>query len=220
MTDDNDTGGLPADGERPAFTPEQEQYMSGKFEKYTEKLTSHFGRIVTKQFEEKFMPKIEANQVDPEKLNEQLSNKLFGGDVNGTVREIIEKYDNEKKSVMTEKQKLITEEMEKFADKPLYKETEDTIRKIADEALAKGFPPAPAVEMAYEKAGRQYLQNKDPEYKLGMSTGGAPPKRTKNAKMPRELKEAAERDIRDGFFKDEKEYLAELSPQMKAKYGV
>ena len=204
----------------PTFTPEQEQYMSDMFEKQSDKLTSHFGRIVSKQFEEKYMPQIKENQVDTEKLNEQLSNKLFGGDVNGTVRDIIKKVNDEDKMVVQEKQNLITAEMEKFADQPLYKETEDSIKKIANEAIAKGFPPAPAVEMAYEKAGRQYLQNKDPEYKLGMSSGSKPQKRTKTAKMPSELKAAAARDIADGFFKDEAEYLAELSPAMKAKYGV
>ena len=217
MTDDT---GTPAVEDVPTFTPEQEQYMSDMFEKQSDKLTSHFGRIVSKQFEEKYMPQIKENQVDTEKLNEQLSNKLFGGDVNGTVRDIIKKVNDEDKIVVQEKQKLITAEMEKFADQPLYKETEDSIKKIANEAIAKGFPPAPAVEMAYEKAGRQYLQNKDPEYKLGMSSGSKPQKRTKTAKMPSELKAAAARDIADGFFKDEAEYLAELSPAMKAKYGV
>ena len=75
---------------------------------YNEAITdpSFFGQILTfsyplignygiphipKQFEEKFMPEIKKNQLSPEKLNEELSSKLFGGDVNGTVRAIIKK---------------------------------------------------------------------------------------------------------------------------------
>jgi hypothetical protein len=53
-----------------------------------------------------------------------------------------------------------------------------------------------------------------------MSGPGKQVKTTKKPKIPTELKAAAERDIRDGFFKDEDEYLANLSPQMKAKYGI
>jgi hypothetical protein len=86
-----DDTGTPAVEEvvKPHFTPEQEQYMNQMFEKQSEKLTSHFGRIVTKQFEEKFMPQIN-DRVDPDKLNEQLSNKMFGGDVVGTINQVLD----------------------------------------------------------------------------------------------------------------------------------
>ena len=206
--------------EAPVFSDEQAAYMDKMLEKQTDKLTSHFGRIVSKQFEEKYLPEIKKSQVNPEEMNEQLSNKLFGGDVNGTVRDIILKEREERNHLVTQKEQAVEKEMEKFQDKPLFKATEKDIKKIALEALKKGHPPAPAVELAYEKAGRAFLENKDPDYKLGMAGQGKAPVRTKVTKMPAELKAAAQRDIADGYFKDEADYLAQLPLSIKEKYGI
>jgi hypothetical protein len=217
-----DDTGTPAVEEvvKPHFTPEQEQYMNQMFEKQSEKLTSHFGRIVTKQFEEKFMPQIN-DRVDPDKLNEQLSNKMFGGDVVGTVNQILDARERNLKELSEKKQALLKTEMEKYESQPMYNETKLDIEKLASEALAKGFPPAPAVELAYEKATKNFVLNKDPDYKLSMSgSGKITPSNKKTAKIPAALKAAAQRDISDGIFKDEAEYLANLSPNIKEKYGI
>ena len=222
MTDDTVKTAVDEDGNPivPTFSTAQEEYMDKMFEKQSEKLTSHFGRIITKQMEEKFLPQIKKEQINPDDLNEQLSNKLFGGDVNGTVRDIIKNYNKEETQLVTEKQSLVDKEMEKFADQPLFKETESEIRKIALEAVEKGHPPAPAVELGVAMAGKNFLQNKSPEYNLGMVGQGKIPVRTKTAKIPAELKAAADRDIADGIFKDEAEYMAQLSPDVKERYGI
>lgn len=223
MADDTGTPAVDAEGNpivAPHFTPEQEQYMTKMFDKQSEQLTSHFGRIVTKQMEEKFLPQIN-EKLDPNKLNEELSNKMFGGDVVGTVNQILDAREKNVKELSDKKQALLTAEMEKYESQPMFAETKLDIERLAAEALAKGFPPAPAVEIAYEKATKNFVLNKDPEYKLSMSGAGKQtPTNTKKAKMPAALKEAASRDIRDGFFKDEAEYLANQSPAIKEKYGI
>lgn len=212
---------LPPDGDKvPAdeeiFTEQQQTVINKMLETQadtlTAKLTSHFGRISKEQVN-KSLP-------DLEKLNEKLSNQILGGDPDGAVREILERVRKEEKELSQKKQDAIELEMEKFKDDPLFKRTKDDIKKIATEALKNGYPPAPAVEMAVSKAGRHYLESTDKEYNLGMVGQGKPPTRTKATKMPGELKKAAERDIRDGFFKDEAEYLAALSPAMKERYGI
>jgi hypothetical protein len=38
--------------------------------------------------------------------------------------------------------------------------------------------------------------------------------------LPEALKAAADRDIKSGLFKDEAEYMNELSPQVKERYGL
>ena len=149
----------------PVFSEEQQVYMDKMLEKQTEtltaKLTSHFGRISKEQVNKSVKEKL-----DPEKINESLSNRLFGGDVNGAVRDIIKNVREEESQLATQKKQMVLSEMEKFEDKPLYKETKDEILKLANDAINNGFPPAPAVELAYEKAGKYFLQNKDPDYKL------------------------------------------------------
>jgi len=214
---------LPPDGDKvPAdeqiFSEQQQgvidQMLEKQAETLTAKLTSHFGRISKEQVSKSF------DEIDHEKVNEQLKDKLFGGDVNGTVRDIVKQMQTEDKQLSEKKNEAVENELEKFKDKALFKETEGDIRKIAAEAIQNGYPPAPAVELAFEKAGKNYLQSRDKEYNLGMVGQGKPPTRTKATKMPDELKKAAERDIADGFFKDEAEYLAQLTPAMKEKYGI
>jgi hypothetical protein len=51
-------------------------------------------------------------------------------------------------------------------------------------------------------------------------SGKITPSNKKTAKIPAALKAAAQRDISDGIFKDEAEYLANLSPNIKEKYGI
>ena len=217
-----DDTGTPAVDEPtvPHFTPEQEQYMNQMFEKQSEKLTSHFGRIVTKQFEEKFMPQIN-DKVDPEKLNEQLSNKMFGGDVVGTINQVLDARERNVRELGEKKKALLKTEMEKYESKPMFNDIKESIEKLASEALVNNFPPGPAVELAYEKAAKNFLLNRDPDYKLSMSgPGKVTPSNKKTAKIPTALKAAAQRDIQDGIFKDEAEYLANLSPNIKEKYGI
>ncbi len=189
-------------------------------DKFSDKLTSHFGRIVTKQFEEKYRPEIEKNKVDPEKLNEELSNKLFGGNVVETIEQVMDAREQRKTELHDKKIAAIENELVKYKDEPLYKETFAEAQKLAEAAIAKGFPPGPAAETAFAKAQSTYLMNKDPEYKLKMSGGGKSAPRKKQRALPPELKAAAQRDIADGLYKDEAEYINELSPSIREKYEI
>jgi len=46
------------------------------------------------------------------------------------------------------------------------------------------------------------------------------PRRSKKAKLPAHMKEAAARDIEQGLFKDEAEWIEHLSPKAKEQYGL
>jgi len=216
----DDTGTPAVEEPKPAFSKEQEAFMNTMLEKQSEQLTSHFGRIVTKQMEEKFMPEIKKNQVDPKQFEEIVQGKGFGGDMVGAINEVIDMREKNASDLQKAKEEAITEEMEKFKDQPFFQETEAQIKEIAIAAIKKGHPPAPAVELAYEKAGRIFLQNKDPEYKLSMSRGGKQAPRKKEAKLPAAFKTQAAKDIANGIFKDEADYIANLSPSIREKHGI
>lgn len=219
MADDTGTPAVDDQGnpivvEDPAFSPKQEEFIGKMLDKQAAQLTSHFGRISKEQVNKSF-----EGGIDQEKLNDQLSTK-FLTNVEGTFNELLDKREADNKKIRDEKLEAISTEMEKFSDKPLFKETEDAVRKIAEEAIGKGFPPGPAVELAVEKAKSSFLMNRDPEYKLDMSGPGKQIPRVKEKKMPEALKAAANRDIASGLFKDEAEYINELAPHIKEKYGL
>jgi len=215
MSDDT---GEPA-VENKIFSDEQQgvidQMLEKQAETLTSQLTSHFGRISKEQVNKSFNEK-----VDPDKLNEDLSNKMFGGDVNGTVRDIIKAVNREETDLASKKTEALRDEMKKFEGTPLFKETSKEVEKIAQEALSKGYPPAPAVELAFATAKNNYFANSNPDLKLGMSGSGGQSKQQKKSKIPTELKDAAARDISDGIFKDEADYLANMPSSLKEKYGI
>ncbi len=182
-------------------------------DKFSDKLTSHFGRIVAQQLEKK------EPVIDQDKLNAQLQNRILG-DVSGTVNDIIDAREKEQLSLENEKKAAVLQEMAKYQDKPYYQEVKDDLEKIAHEALGNKFPPGPATELAYEKACKNLLLHKDPDYKLGMAGAGKKLKRSKKKELPKEFKAAAKRDIDSGLFKDEADYMENLSPQVKANYGL
>jgi hypothetical protein len=208
----SDTGD-PAVEEKPKYV------TAADLDKFADKMTSHFGRIVTKQMDEKYMPKIKESQIDPEQLKEQLSTE-FLTDPEGTINKMLDKREQDRKTVADKKLELVSEEMKKFEDRPLFSETQKEIEKLAGEALEKGYPPGPAVELAYEKAKSNHLINRDPDLRLAMSPPGSPKPREKKTKMPQEFKAAAQRDIAAGLFKDEQDYLDNLSQDVKARYGL
>lgn len=218
MSDDTLLEGEAGTDEMPAFTPQQERYFSKMLDEQNQKLTSHFGRIVSEQFEKKVMPKIPS--VDPDKLNEELSNRLFGGDVTGTILKVVEERERNKAKLENDKIEAIQTELVKYKDQPLYKEIYADAENLAKEAVRKGYPPGPAAELAVEKARSSFLLNKDPEHRLSMSGGGKPQPRVKAIELPADLKAAAARDIGDGIFKDEADYIKNLSPATRARYGL
>ena len=212
----NDTGTPAVDDEgnpiveEVVFSPKQEAFIGKMFDKQSDKMASWYGRISKEQVNK---------QLDPEKINDNLSTK-FLTNVEGTFNELMDKREANGRKVKDEKLNLITTEMDKYSDQPLFKETEEDIKKIAKEAIDKGFPPGPAVELAMEKAKVNHLMNRDPEYKLEMSGPGRAIKKIKVKKMPEALKAAAARDIASGYFKDEAEYIEKLTPAIREKYGL
>lgn len=200
-----------------------------------QQIGSMTGRLIKNQIDENVLPLLQARPQSTgsvagdstalDKFNQKLQEMIFSGDVSGAMRMARQVEDNAKinltKAQETETAKLITT----YSDKPYYKDIYSDMKKFASEAVAKGFPPEAATELAFEKASNKHLQtimgggNSDTG-SLEMTGGGRRTARTKTSMLPPAFKEAAKRDIAKGFFKDEKDYIAALSPAIRQQYGI
>ena len=209
-----------ADQDQKPFNPEQEQYIG-----------SWLGRIVKKQIEESVLPHIQQQPTRPEptqepgaldKFNEQLQEKIFSGDVMGAFNMAKSVQTQADQNLSTQKTIETDRALTALSDQPFYKDTFGEAQKIAHEAVQLGYPPEAAVEYGYNKAKANFLEKKlaGDDGGLNLSEGGKPPPKTKAPKLPPEFKKAYERDKAKGLFKNEKEYIEALSPNIRTKYGI
>ena len=209
------------------FNKEQEQYIG-----------SWLGRIVANQLEEKVMPHLnkasdtsiqnipEAGSDAISKFNEKLQEKIFSGDVMGAFKMYqdvqTQAQANLSKSQKTETDKLITN----LSEKPYYKDIFKDVQNIAHDSVGKGIPPHIAVDLAYARAKSDHLEKvvgggtgADTD-NLGMLGGGKASPKDKGVGLPPEMKAAAQRDIADSLYKNEKEWAENLDPKLRKLYGL
>jgi len=211
---------------------DQQDDVEGFNEKQLQQMYSASGRIISKQFEEKILPMLqELKPQTPqtqtpsagEDFNKSLQDMIFSGDVVGA----FERYSTAKaqqETNLTQAQETATNKaITTYSEDPLYKEIYDDVKERANKLVKDGFPPIPAARTAMAEVKAGYLERKltgDPEGSLGMLGGGIRTKTTKAVKLPPEFKAACAKGIKDGLWKDEKEYIADLSPRVKAKLGI
>uniref|UniRef100_A0A6H1ZRA3 Uncharacterized protein n=1 Tax=viral metagenome TaxID=1070528 RepID=A0A6H1ZRA3_9ZZZZ len=210
------------DEPRQPFTPEEQQFIG-----------SWMGRMVKKQIEESILPEIQRLQPQapqqmqgsPDalaKFNETLQEKIFTGDVMGAFRMMQQVQDTAKIHISKQQKIAVDRAVTSFSDKPFYKDIYPEMQKIANEAVGNNYPPAVAAELAYNKAIAERSirkASKDPG-KLAVLQGGGKGPKVQTPKLPDAFKTAARRDIAKGIFKDEADYIANLSPNIREKYGI
>jgi len=205
----------PIDQEPKKFEPpeEQKQYFG-----------SWMGRMVKKQFEESINPQIEEIKSLLSKKNEPTGEELTEKILNGGAKEVFQQLLREEKqkeiTLKAAQEKDLQKAMTGFSDDPLYKDVYADAQKLAKEAMSKGYPVGPATELAMAKAKEQYFISRDPDLSLKMSGSGKPQPRQKKKELPSHMKAAAARDIADGLFKDEAEYIDNLTPDVRARNGL
>jgi len=226
-------GGHQPEHQEPArpFSPEQEQFLG-----------SWMGRKIKEHVEKGLQPIMERLQspqggppygVHPsahgapqndaiKQLNESLRDRLLDGDVIGVFQDISRTIETARTNVTKQNSDLMVRAMTGYAEDPEYKDIYPDAERIAREELAKGTPPAYAAELGYTRAKLRRVegarQKRDGSPAL-MPAGRVAPK-AKVVTLPAALKAAYERDKKDGFFKNEAEYIANLGPEVKAKYGL
>jgi len=222
---DNPPADPPVDPKAKPFTPEQEQYLG-----------SWFGRIVSKQIEDKVLPMIKEHQppprqsVDPssdqvKQFNDEIINQLLTDPVTAFQR-LMQVHENAKTILSKDKTTKLQKAYTTYAEQPLYKEVFDEMKQFAEAAVKEGYPPEAAAEYGYYKAKANYFEREkgggggDDEGSFGNMGGGINKKEKKKAQLPERFKDAARRDIAAGIFKDEAEYISSLHPSIRQQYGI
>ena len=213
---------LPKD-EEPSFSKKQ-----------MEQLATLVGRISKKQLDENVIPLIQARREEPiqpqpaqndaiKAFNETLQQKIFDGDVLGAIQMATDVQTRARDTLTKTQVREVEKNIVSFSDKPFYKDIHSDMDKIAKEAIAQGVPPDWAAEHAYHKALSDHLsgsRNSNEDGSLDMIGGGKQRKTTKEPKLPDNFKAAFERDKDRGLVKDEKEWIALLSPKVRAQIGI
>jgi len=210
-------------GKDKPFSPEQEQYIG-----------SWMGRIIKKQIEESIVPLVNQAASRPtyspqndsgdvlKKFNEEVSEQLFTDPV-AAIQKVMRAIDASKTQLTNAQTVQVDKAITSFSEDPLYKDIYQDVKAIAHERAGKGYPADAAADYAFTKAKLNYMEKKSSpgdEGGFSLSDGGRSIRTTKTPKLPQEFKKAAARDIAKGLFKNEAEYIAGLSPAIRAKYDI
>ncbi len=235
MTEELDTSEGEAqetqESEEVVDTQEADQQEEVGFnEKQLQQMFSATGRIVKKQIEESVMPMLQTLQPQAQPggdalddLNQNLQTKMFEGDIVGVINEVVGMREKAATSAKGQQDVETKKAIASMSDRPYYKDTYPEIEKLTSDYVTAGYPPAAAADAAYQKAKGQHLERQlsgNTDVNLGVSGSGRRQGRTSTPKLPEAFKKAAERDIAAGHFKDEADYIANLSPDIRAKYGM
>ena len=210
--------------------PLTEDVAGVKFSKdQLQQLASMTGRLIKKQLDEslpQYMPQAPPSPPPADNLraidefNQKLQNKIFEGDVVGAFQEYNNVYKRAETNLRASQENQLKKAMTAFADKPFYKDTYQDAEQIAKEAMSNGVAPEFAAQLGYAQAVANRHTGGSDTGGLTLEGGGKRPPQKKKAQLPERFKAAAARDIAKGFFKDEAEYIANLSPEIRNQYGI
>lgn len=165
------------------------------------------------------------------KLNERFAEQILQGNVIGVLDEYNKLLSASKENLSRmNKQKLDRAVDDISKNSKVFPEIKASVLQTATLLIDRGYSPEDAVAHAYEKHRADYLERKltPPEEELNpdsldllkggkgsQSAGGE-----QGGKLPPKWEEACQRDIKAGIFKDRKEFLANLSPKIRATFGI
>lgn len=184
---------------------------------------------VAKQFDEKVMPFIEEMRAsrkvtDNQQPNLDLQDLILSSDPKDHEKyfELMMNRTKQKEAyISTAKHQELDKQFLKYSEEPLYREIHADMKEIALKKLGEGWPPVAAAEHAKTAAEALYFKRQSSDgSELDMLSGSSPAPRKRKGSLPPKLKEACERDIRDGIVKDEADYIKNMSPKMREIYNV
>jgi hypothetical protein len=204
-----------------------------------QQISSIMGSIMKKQIHETVVPMIENSSasVKPspnltdtsnptiKKFNEELLEQMLSGDVTGAIEKYNKVQAQATQNLDATRQAQLNKATGALSDKPHYGEIKDEVNKHAAEAMKRGYPPEPAAEYGYTMAVNAKLQKQisgdDDGSALHLESGGRfiPTVKSKG-KLPPLFEEAYQRDKAKGLFKDRKEFIANLAPQIRVEHGL
>lgn len=212
-------------------------------EKDQHRIASALGRFLKKQGEqEKFnkqmmdvVSNLEQHLANPPKntnpdvtkLNEDWQNRILNGDVVGVLDEFTSLKSRAETEISQANISKVNQLMEGLSEQAFFGDIEKAVRETSISLVQQGKDPQTAVDLAYNKARADYFGgllahvNKTNPNALKLAKGGSKPETGEpKGKLPDDFKKRAEKDIADKLFKDEAEWIANLSPQIRKQLGV
>jgi hypothetical protein len=177
---------------------------------------------------EKFSTGNQAQSADISKLNEDLQNEILSGNVVGALDAYYNLRTDAEKNVSQANQNKVNQLLDGLKEEPFWVDLEPHVRDSAMKYVQSGKDPETAVQIAYQKHRGDYLgglvatiHSTNPDALKMAKGGGKPPKEEGNkGKLPPEFKKRAAKDIAEGLFKDEKEWIESLAPAIRKQLGV
>lgn len=155
-------------------------------------------------------------------LNEQWQERILAGDVLGVLKDWESIRKNAQRNLTESQKKALTSEATKYAERPEYKDIYPNMIEMASKLVdEEGYPPAAAMRTAYAESHAAHLSGKgkgDEGLELASQGRRAPSKAP--GKLPAQFEAAYQRDKAQGLFKDRKEFIESLAPQIRAQYEL
>lgn len=160
-------------------------------------------------------------------LNEKWQNAIFSGNVIDVLDEFTTLRDQAQKNISQANMNKVDKLLTGLQDEPFFNDLAPSVREKAIKFVQGGKDPETAVDLAYNRQRADYLaglvatvHQHDPKALEVARGGGKRQKETKAAELPANFKKAMERDIKAKVYKDEAEWIANLSPSIRKELGV
>lgn len=212
---------------------QQQQEKEPKFNKaQMQQISSVMGNMIKKVMDESVVPMLQqkpdmlqAPNDDPAlaNFNEKLQGKIFAGDVVGALQDFMNVSEKATKSLSDKQQTALNKQISGYEEKPFYKDIFPKFEKLARQLVSKkGYPVDAAAELAYQTATTEHLVNVQSGNagNLNMTTGGKRTFTPNEGKLPEQFEAAYQRDKEKGLFKDRKDFISSLSPQVRKQYEI
>ena len=222
--------------------PQEPEEGEGFTKKQLQQLGSLVGKITSTQISEKVMPllnrepdkpaidvtPIEGTQPGEEalrKFNEEVTREFFAGNPMKAFQMMQAVHSRAQQNLSEANKRQTDTAINSYRERPYFKDVYENVKNKAYELVREGaYTPEAATRVAYAEAVYEHIQqsNQPPgeEGSLDMIDSGRPSDRKRTPQLPPHLKEAMARDIEEGLFKDEKEWIAALNPKTKEAYGI
>lgn len=159
-------------------------------------------------------------------VNDALYEQMYSGDFMGA----LDKWHTIKAQGMAQLQRVqekqLLSALEGMADKPMFGDISGEVVEKAKKMVADGARPTDAARMAYNETVNEHLLNTITNGGANtaalsmLGTGSKKGKERAPAALPEKFEKACQRDIQAGLFKDKGEWIAALSPKIRAELGV
>ena len=198
-----------------------------------QQIGSMTGRLIKRHHDDNIAPYLgkqerytaPENASAAEQFEADLVSDFLGGKATQAIARAVDirqrAMDNLAKTNKIEIDKAITAKSEE----PYYKDIYQDAKKIAhDKATKESYPPQAAADYGFTEAKLKHIEKigtgGEGEGSLEHLSSGKRQTRKKSFTLPPKFRDACDKGIKEGTFKDEDEFIKYMSPQVKAQIGM